>query len=136
MLLFRNIIQVFFILAFSFASIAGNTGHTIIFDGKELKLSSDDEKIFLGERKQGSNISMQIKIRNESSDIFQISNVRGSCGLSIPSWPRNPIKPGEEQNIQIRYDASNPGLYTKILTIHSNTQNSRTIIPVVAEIVP
>jgi len=118
------------------ASEASEKENILVFDGHNVAFLSGADTLFLGDRKQGNNISIQIKIRNESSGIFQMSNVRGSCGLSIPSWPRNPINPGEEQIIQIRFDASNPGLYTKILTIHSNTQNSRTIIPVVAEIVP
>ena len=128
-----------FLLIFSailIIPIKGIAGHTLIFDGKKLKLSSKDTLIDLGELKVQNNASFRITVINESSVSFLISNVRGSCGLSIPSWPRNAMEPGEEQNIQIRFDASNPGNYTKILTIHSNTHNSRTVIPVVAEIIP
>ncbi len=122
-------------VGFSFALQASEKDNILVFDGNEISFISGTDTLFLGDRKQGSYISVQIKIINESSEIFQISNVRGSCGLSIPSWPRNAIEPGEEQNIQIRFDTSSPGNYAKILTIHSNTHNSRTIIPVIAEII-
>ena len=123
-------------IVFSVALQASEKDNILVFDGNKISFISGADTLSLGERKQGPHISVQIKIINESSEIFQISNVRGSCGLSIPSWPRNAMEPGDEQNIQIRFDTSSPGNYTKILTIHSNTHNSRTIIPVVAEVIP
>lgn len=137
MILLNSIIRIFFIsLALLINPAVGNAEHTLVFDGKELKLKTKEESISLGELKFQSSVTVRIKVINDSSEIFQISNVRGSCGLSIPSWPRNTMEPGDEQNIQIRFDTSSSGTYTKILTIHSNTHNSRTIIPVVAEIIP
>lgn len=130
---------IYFLIIFSAVlmfPIKALAGHTLVFDGKEIKLMSKDTLIDLGELKIQNNASFRITVKNASSVSFQISNVRGSCGLSIPSWPRNAMEPGDEQNIQIRFDASSPGNYTKILTIHSNTHNSRTIIPVVAEVIP
>ena len=137
MILLNSIIRIFFIsLALLINPAVGNAEHKLVFDGKELKLKTKEESISLGELKFQSSVTVRIKVINDSSEIFQISNVRGSCGLSIPSWPRNTMEPGDEQNIQIRFDTSSSGTYTKILTIHSNTHNSRTIIPVVAEIIP
>jgi hypothetical protein len=137
MILSNSISFIFFIsMALIINPAVEKDDYTLVFDGKELKLSSKEENIKIGEHKLQSFVSVRIKVKNESSEVFQISNVRGSCGLSIPSWPRNTMEPGEEQNIQIRFDTSSPGNYTKILTIHSNTHNSRTLIPVVAEVIP
>ncbi|TVQ85971.1 MAG: DUF1573 domain-containing protein [Bacteroidetes bacterium] len=127
-------ILIFF--GFSVALSASGNENILLFDGNEISFVSGSDTLFLGQRKQGTHVSFRMVLKNESDIPLWVSNVRGSCGLSIPSWPRNPIEPGDESIIQLRFDASSPGSYTRILTIHSNSRDSRTIIPIVATITP
>ena len=85
---------------------------------------------------QNSNTTKRIKITNDGDIPLRIFNVRSSCGISIPSWPRQPIEPGDEAFIQIRYDSSNPGPINRNLIIHSNSPENTKIIKIKGYVVP
>jgi len=53
-----------------------------------------------------------------------LTNVKSSCGCTIPTWPRDPIAPGEEQSIKVKYDTKRQGKFSKTITVYSNASNS------------
>ncbi|MCH2230753.1 MAG: DUF1573 domain-containing protein [Crocinitomicaceae bacterium] len=55
-----------------------------------------------------------------------ISNAKGSCGCTVPSWPKEPIAPGAKASISVKYDTKRPGAINKSVTITSNAGNSPT----------
>jgi len=48
-----------------------------------------------------------------------------SCGCTIPTYTKEPIKPGEKGNIDVTYDGTDkfPGHFQKTITIRSNAVN-------------
>ncbi len=84
-------------------------------------ISLPDSVIDFGDVIQGENLSKQIKVTNTGIRALKISNVRGSCGLAVISFPRQEIAPGESGTIHFRYDTSRLGNFERILTIHSNS---------------
>ena len=55
-----------------------------------------------------------------------ISNAKGSCGCTVPQWPKDPIKPGDSGEIKVVYNSKNKGAVggkaeTKTVTITANT---------------
>ncbi|MDA9820700.1 DUF1573 domain-containing protein, partial [Salibacteraceae bacterium] len=50
----------------------------------------------------------------------------GSCGCTVPSWPKQPIKPGETSSIKVKYDSNRIGPINKSVTITSNAGNEPT----------
>ena len=129
--IFMIISSVFFLLSFD-----ENKEYSLVYDGVELKLTDGDHIIDFGHRKQGENISLRIRVENQSAKVLQITNVRSSCGISLPAWPRNPLSPGDFAIIQLSYDSSRSGYFTRNITIHANTTDSRTIIKLRGEIIP
>ncbi|TVQ17529.1 MAG: DUF1573 domain-containing protein [Bacteroidetes bacterium] len=112
------------------------SGPQLVFDGRELVFSQEDKIVDLGEVKQGAVCGVSIVVKNQSQEILRIANVRGSCALSVPAWPRRDIEPGGEGVIQIRYDSSRPGPFNRNITIHANTQSSVTVLKVQGKILP
>jgi hypothetical protein len=108
----------------------------VVFDGNELFLQSGGDSIHVGSILRGTPLGLTIRIINNSNSFFHISNVRGSCGLSVPSWPRQGIPPGGESVLQIRYDSGRPGRIDRNVTIHSNAQSPGTILRIVGDVVP
>ncbi len=115
---------------------AQNRTTFLIFNGKDLVQESNGDSLFLGAIQQGAQGNYIIRIQNQSQEPLLISNVRGSCGLSVPSWPGSPIEPGQEATIQIRYDTSRLGPVNRNLTIHSNAWSSRFILKIIGEVIP
>jgi hypothetical protein len=106
----------------------------LYFNGQELHASGKELLIDLGKVEHRALCGTTIRIKNDSDQVLQIVNVRGSCGLSAPSWPRRIILPGQEGTIQIRYDSSRIGKIDRNLTINANTSTSVTILKVTGEI--
>ena len=57
-----------------------------------------------------------------------ISNARGSCGCTVPTWPKEPIKPGTEGVIKVKYDTNRPGPINKSVTITSNAKTPTKVL--------
>ena len=57
---------------------------------------------------------------NEGTEPLVLSNVRSSCGCTIPKWPREPIAPGKSSTIQVKYDTRRIGSFSKSVTVTSN----------------
>ena len=73
-------------------------------------------------------INIQTTARYESDLI--ILDARGSCGCTVPEYPKNtPIAPGETREIKVKFDSANkPGNQTKTVTLTNNTERGRDIL--------
>ena len=71
---------------------------------------------------------------NTGKEPLIISKAKGSCGCTVPSWPKEPIMSGESGVIQVNYDEKRVGSFNKSITITSNAKNSPQIIKVKGKI--
>jgi hypothetical protein len=71
-----------------------------------------------------------LKFTNIGKSPIIITNVKGSCGCTVPTSPKEPIMPGEEGEIQIKYATNRIGAFSKTVTITSNAVRPNIIIPV------
>lgn len=67
-----------------------------------------------------------------------IVDARGSCGCTVPKFPKNmPIAPGEKGEILVSFDSNNkPNLQQKTVTISANTANGRETLRIKAMVNP
>ena len=66
------------------------------------------------------------EFKNTGNAPLIISNAKGSCGCTVPSWPKEPLAPGATAAITVKYDTKRPGAINKSVTITSNAVNSPT----------
>ncbi len=59
---------------------------------------------------------------NTGKEPLIISRAKGSCGCTVPTWPKEPIMPGETGEIKVKYATNRPGRFTKTVTISSNAK--------------
>ena len=78
---------------------------------------------------QNSENSYTFDFVNSGTEVLQIETAKGSCGCTVPDWPKHPILPGESGVIKVTYrpgmkkgDQNNP------VTITPNTSPTQTII--------
>ena len=79
-----------------------------------------------GEVMEGDKVNHKYTFTNTGSEPLIISNAKGSCGCTVPNWPRNPIAPGETGEIDVTFDSKGKGkvggnLQSKRVTITANT---------------
>lgn len=79
-----------------------------------------------GTIQQYGNGVYEFKFTNTGNEPLTISNAKGSCGCTVPEWPREPISPGEDGVIKVKYDTKRVGPFGKSVTLQSNATNEPT----------
>jgi len=74
---------------------------------------------------------------NTGTEPLIIANAKGSCGCTVPQYPREPIAPGETGEIEVVYSpGSQKNQQTKTVTITANTEPATTVIRIKANVNP
>ena len=76
-----------------------------------------------GEVIDGDTVAHTFKFVNKGEFPLIINNVQTSCGCTAPEWPKQPIAPGEESSIQVRFDTRGKlGQQVKTIAVLANTK--------------
>ena len=80
-----------------------------------------------GTIQEGETVQTTFNFTNSGKVDLLIVDARGSCGCTVPKYPKNiPIKPGETGQILVSFDSNNkPNMQQKTVTISANTQSGR-----------
>jgi hypothetical protein len=60
------------------------------------------------------------KFKNTGNQPLVIKNARGTCGCTVPKWPKEAIQPGKSATIEVKYDTNRAGAYTKDVYVETN----------------
>jgi len=83
------------------------------------------------------NGTYEFKFKNTGKDPLIISEAKGSCGCTVPTYPKNiPIQPGESQIIKVTYDTKRAGNFTKTVSIHSNAKTPDKVLTIKGNVEP
>lgn len=67
--------------------------------------------------------------KNTGDKPLILSNVKASCGCTIPEWEKSPILPGKTGKIKVGYDTNIKGNFRKSIEVYSNDpKKGRTIL--------
>ena len=64
------------------------------------------------------------KFTNTGKEPLVVTDAKGSCGCTVPKWPKEPINKGGSAVINVSYDTKRPGPFTKTVTINSNAKTA------------
>ena len=64
------------------------------------------------------------KFKNVGKTPLVISDIKSSCGCTVPKKPTDPIMPGESGEIEVKYATNRPGGFSKSITVTSNADES------------
>ncbi len=73
---------------------------------------------------------------NNGTEPLIIKNAKGSCGCTVPTWPREPIAAGETAEIGVKYATNRVGKFTKTITLTTNASKKPVILTVKGEVKP
>ena len=83
------------------------------------------------------NGTYEFKFVNTGKEPLIISDAKGSCGCTVPTYPKNtPIKPGASEVIKVTYDTKRAGNFTKTVTIHSNATSGDKVLTIKGHVEP
>ena len=96
---------------------------TYDYDFGDVKQDTENEKIFT--------------FTNTGKEPLVITSAKGSCGCTVPKYPKEPIEPGATGEIKVVYS---PGKQqykqSKTVTITANTDPETTVLKIYANVIP
>ncbi len=76
----------------------------------------------------------EFRFTNTGDEPLIISNARGSCGCTVPEWPKEPIPPGESNVIKVRYATNRIGKFSKTVTLTTNDAGGQHVLRIKGEV--
>ena len=97
--------------------------------GPTTTITFEEKEFNFGTVKSGEEVKHIYKFRNTGKEPLVISNAKGSCGCTVPNWPKEPIPVGGEGEIEVVFNTKGKsGNQTKTVTITANTNPPQTLI--------
>tara|TARA_B100000749_G_scaffold273345_1_gene256194 strand:- start:149 stop:577 length:429 start_codon:yes stop_codon:yes gene_type:complete len=109
----KNLIAILFVSFIGFTSYAQE---------KTAKIEFETDVIDYGTIEKGADGVRIFKFTNTGDAPLIISNAKSTCGCTVPSWPKDPIAPGEKGEIKVKYNTTRVSPIRKTITITSNAE--------------
>ena len=97
-------------------------------------MTFDADEIDYGVIEQGSDPYRIFNFTNSGNAPLVIKHAKGSCGCTVPTYPKEPIGPGESGEIKVRYDTNRIGKFTKRVTLTTNVGDSQKVLTIKGEV--
>ncbi len=91
-------------------------------DGPLPAFAFGEELHDFGTIKDGDVVEHVFSFTNNGEAPLIISDAKGSCGCTVPEWPREPIPVGGTGELRVKFNSKGkPGIQNKTVTITANT---------------
>ncbi len=88
-----------------------------------------------GDIKQETTNKYAFEFTNTGLEPLVIENATGSCGCTVPNYPKEPIMPGKSGVIEVEYKpGQQEGPQQKTVTITANTEPRQTLVKIKANV--
>ncbi|MBC8265640.1 MAG: DUF1573 domain-containing protein [Flavobacteriales bacterium] len=99
------------------------------------ELSFENLEHNFGKINQGESVSHKFTFVNSGKGDLVISQAKGSCGCTVPQWPKGAVAPGESAEIEVTFNsAGKSGKQNKTITLVSNAIPNTTVLTIYAQI--
>ncbi len=111
----KNLFALMMIVSFSLATFAQEG---------QAKITFKTETIDYGTIEKDADGLRTFEFTNTGDAPLVISNVKSTCGCTIPKKPDGPIMPGENGVIEVKYDTKRVAPFRKTITVTSNAERT------------
>ena len=125
------------ILFVIFGISAQNTLTSAVVDSANMPEIAFDKVVHdYGTIELNGNGDCKFEFTNTGKEPLVLTNVRSSCGCTVPSWPKEPILPGKTGTIDVKYNTSRAGAINKSVVVTSNARTSTVTLQIKGEVKP
>jgi len=101
------------------------------------KISFEKTEHDFGTLNEGDIVETVFAFKNTGKSELIIISAKGSCGCTVPEWPKEPILPGESGEIKVKFNTNGkPNKQQKQVTLITNSDNGKEVITVKAQVTP
>lgn len=87
------------------------------------------EEYNFGSIKQGDKVTYDFSFLNSGKEPLIITNAQGSCGCTVPSYPKEPIAKGAKAVIHVEFNSTGKmGMQDKTVTLTSNAKSGNKVL--------
>ena len=98
------------------------------------KFSFATDEIDYGKIAQNADGMRVFKFTNTGDAPIVITDAKGSCGCTVPTYSKNVIQPGETGEINVKYATNRIGAFTKTVTLTSNASETSKVLRIKGEV--
>jgi Protein of unknown function (DUF1573) len=103
----------------------------------ETTMTFEHDEHDFGNIKDGDKVDYIFNFTNSGKNDLQITNAVGSCGCTVPEYPKELVKPGASGKIKVSFNsAGKSGKQEKSVTLTANIANQFQVIRIKANIEP
>ena len=85
---------------------------------------------------EGETVAFTFNFTNSGNSDLILAEVTTSCGCTVPSYSKTPIRPGESGTIKVAFNSTGRrGYQNKDIVVVSNTQPNTSVIRIKAQVV-
>ena len=115
--------------------VAKERDSEIKMDGPRFKFDKTEHDF--GTINEGDVVETVFAFTNVGKSELIITSAKGSCGCTVPEWPKEPIMPGEVGEIKVKFNSyRKPNLQQKQITLRTNTEGGKEILKIRAQVTP
>ncbi|MEM6966686.1 MAG: DUF1573 domain-containing protein [Bacteroidota bacterium] len=108
------------------AEVPSGPTTTIEFEETEFDFGTIDE---------GEKVSHLYKFKNTGNEPLIIKDAKGSCGCTVPQWPKEPVPVGGTAEMLVEFNSKGKsGAQNKRVTITANTNPAQTFISIKGQV--
>jgi len=85
---------------------------------------------------QGGDGTSEFIFKNTGNEPLILSDVKSTCGCTVPSWPREPVKSGESAKIIVSYRTTRVGPINKSISVSSNAASGPVVLRIKGNVAP
>jgi hypothetical protein len=101
---------------------------------KVAKIEFKSDTVDYGQIEKGADGMRIFEFTNTGNAPLIISKVNSSCGCTIPKSPKDPILPGKNGEIQVKYDTQRVGPIRKAITVISNADTPTVVLKIKGDV--
>ena len=100
------------------------------------KIEMLEDSFNFGEMQQGESVTHDFVLKNIGDANLIISAAKGSCGCTVPEWPKGPIAKAEEATIKVTFNsAGKSGKQNKTVTLVTNAIPNTKVITITGNVI-
>ncbi|MCF1190698.1 DUF1573 domain-containing protein [Mangrovimonas sp. AS39] len=102
---------------------------------KVAKIEFKTDVIDYGTIEKGADGVRTFEFTNTGNAPLIITNVKSSCGCTVPEKPDGPIMPGDTGEIKVKYDTKRVMPIRKSITVTSNAETPTVVLKIKGEVI-
>lgn len=99
------------------------------------QIAFEENEHDFGKIKEGEIVEHTFSFTNTGNNPLVVRDARASCGCTIPEWTKEPIQPGKDGKITVKYNSSGKeGAIKKTVSVFANTEPEETLLTITADV--